>query len=99
MLLKTDKQIMGELAERIQEQRLQLNFTQDDAANKAGVSRSTIKSIESGQGCTLSNFIKVARAMGRADDLEGLFKKQIRPTDRLNQRRATPKRLRASSKR
>jgi DNA-binding XRE family transcriptional regulator len=100
VLFKTDKQIMDELAKRVQAQRLQLNLTQENAAEKAGVSRSTVKSIESGQGCTLSNFIKVARAMGRADDIESLFKRQVRPTDRLKmQRRTGTVRMRASSKR
>lgn len=99
MLLKTDKQIMDELASRVQAQRLQLNLTQEDAADKAGVSRSTMKGIESGQGCTLANFIKVSRALGRASDIEHLFQRQVRPTDRLLMKRnAGSGRMRATSK-
>lgn len=100
MLLKTDKQIMDELASRVQAQRLQLNLTQEDAADKAGVSRSTMKSIESGHGCTLANFIKVSRALGRAGDFEHLFEKQVRPTERLMMMKSGALgRVRATSKR
>lgn len=100
MLFKTDKQMMDELAARVQSLRLQLNLTQQEVANKAGISRNTIKNIESGKGCSLSNFIKVSRVMGRAEDVELLFKKQVRPTERLAlKRNSEPVRVRATSPR
>lgn len=100
MLLKTDKQLMDDLAFRVKDSRLRLNLTQEEVADKARVSRSTIKSIESGKGCSLTNFIKVSRVMGRAADIELLFKHQIRPTERLKSKRNSEStRVRATSTR
>ena len=52
--------------------RLRENLDQRALAERAGVGLSALKNVESGKGATLKTFIKVLRALGRADWLETL---------------------------
>ncbi len=52
--------------------RLRENLDQRALAERAGVGLSALKNVESGKGATLKTFIKVMRALGRADWFETL---------------------------
>lgn len=52
--------------------RLRENLDQRALAERAGVGFSALKNVESGKGATLKTFIKVMRALGRADWFETL---------------------------
>lgn len=58
---------------RIKRHRLDLNISQVELSEKAGVARRTITSVENGKGCTLSTMIRLLRAMDKLDLLSPLF--------------------------
>ena len=55
------------IGERLKAYRLDRNISQQDLAEKAGVARRTITSVESGKGCTLNTLIRLLRALGKLD--------------------------------
>ena len=61
------------LGERLKRRRLIQNFTQTKLANRAGVGISTIARIESGQGGTLDNVVRIAIALGMINEFAKLF--------------------------
>lgn len=60
------------LGAQVRALRLRGNHDQRTLAQQAGVGLSALKNIESGKGATLKTFIKVLRALGRADWFETL---------------------------
>jgi len=44
--------------------RIRGKMTQEELAEKAGVSRSTVVTVEAGKGCSLANLFKLAEALG-----------------------------------
>lgn len=69
----TPNEIGAILGERLKAQRLSLNLTQMVVAEKAGIGVSTVTRIESGQGSTLDNVIRLAIALGMIDHFSELF--------------------------
>lgn len=61
----SDKAILDRLGKFIQDARLSQNKTQQQLADKAGINRSTIVSIEKGAGGTLLTFIEILRQLER----------------------------------
>jgi transcriptional regulator with XRE-family HTH domain len=68
----TSFELERHLGERLRELRLLKNIDQRALAEQAGVALNAVKHLESGQGARVSSFIKVLRALGRADWLETL---------------------------
>jgi len=66
------------LAERLKAARLGRNMQQSELAAAAGVSRGTIQNLESKAQCSLDSLVRVAMALGMADDLATVFER--RPT-------------------
>ena len=58
----SDQEIIKELAQRIQRQRINMQLTQAQLAEKAGVSLKTIANLEKGMDVKFSIFMKVLRA-------------------------------------
>ena len=69
----TPSEISESLGERLKTQRLALNLTQATLAEKAGIGVSTVARIESGQGGTLDNVIRLAIALGMINHFAQLF--------------------------
>lgn len=69
----TPSEIADILGERLKAQRLALNLTQATLAEKAGIGVSTVARIESGQGGTLDNVIRLAIALGMINHFAQLF--------------------------
>ena len=69
----SDKAVLAELGRRVQIQRLNLNLAQTELADKAGISRRALQNLESGRVCTLALLIRVLRALGRWDTLDGFL--------------------------
>ncbi len=67
-----DGAILGELGARIARYRLNRNLTQEALAERAGVSRPTVARLEQGNSTTLSNLIRVLRALDLVENLEAL---------------------------
>lgn len=90
--MATNKQILSRIGESLREHRLHRDFSQSRLAEKSGVSLSTIKRLESGHGCDLSNFIDVMRGLGRISDLEQILPEiKLKPTEVLKLRRQEQK--------
>ncbi|MDB4500602.1 helix-turn-helix domain-containing protein [Akkermansiaceae bacterium] len=68
-----DASLEETIGHRIKRHRLDLNISQVELSDKAGVARRTITSVENGKGCTLSTLIRLLRAMDKLDLLSSLF--------------------------
>lgn len=72
--LLSDRQIHDELCDRLKAARLEINITQAELAERAGVSLITVKRAESGKGnITLMTLIAILRALGRLDQLDNFM--------------------------
>ena len=69
---KVTREFEVALGAQVRALRLRENHDQRTLAQQAGVGLSALKNIESGKGATLKTFIKVLRALGRADWFETL---------------------------
>jgi transcriptional regulator with XRE-family HTH domain len=61
--LLSDKAILTELGERIARSRIDLQLTQAEAAERAGVSKRTLERIESGASAQMSSLIRIMRVL------------------------------------
>ena len=66
----TSQAILAQLAQRVKKYRIEMNLSQDEFAQKAGVSLKTITNFESGSDVKFSSFIKFLKALELADNLE-----------------------------
>ncbi len=99
--LKNNSDLLKALGLRSKEHRLALNLSQQALCDKAGLSISTIKRLESGRGCDLANLIKILRSLNRLSDLDAVFPQiTLKPTERyqLEQKKEKAKRQRASKR-
>ena len=69
----TDDAVLKELGHRLRRQRLNQNISQADLAKKAGVSQATLRNAESGNGSSMTTFVRLLRALGMLDRLETLL--------------------------
>jgi len=70
----TDAAVLRELGQRLATARLQRNLTQMQLAEQAGISKSTLQRLESGEAVTrLSGFVRVCRALGLLEQFETLL--------------------------
>ena len=68
-----DTAVLKELGERVRRHRLNLNVTQKDLAEKAGVARSVVQKIEQGETCMLDGWLRVLRSLGVLDQLNAFL--------------------------
>ena len=69
--LMTDSQILTEIGQRLARKRLDLNMTQKDLAEEAGVGLRTVQRLEAGAvGTQLSVFIRVCKVLDLIDQLD-----------------------------
>jgi transcriptional regulator with XRE-family HTH domain len=60
------------LGERIRRLRLRKNFTQDETAKRAGLTRRSIFSLENGRGGTIESLVRVLKALDSTDGLAAI---------------------------
>lgn len=70
----TADEIARELCERLKAARLAFGLQQAELAERAGVSRRTITTLERSGQSTLASFIRVIQALGLESQLQELFK-------------------------
>jgi transcriptional regulator with XRE-family HTH domain len=93
----TSSQIMTEIGGRLEQARLSKNLSQQDVADRSGLSISTVKRLERGDSPTLDSFIRAMGALGLDSHLGALVPDQtVRPVERVKlkgheRRRASPK--------
>lgn len=91
----TSHSLETELGKRLAKIRLARNVTQKTLARDAGIGLRTLRRLETGQPSTLDSFLRIAVALGLADDLLSAVPSQdIRPIERVSARRSERKRAR-----
>lgn len=87
----SDADVLGELGRRVERLRLDRNWTQEQLAREAGVSRPTVERMEAGASGSMTSFVRVLRALGRLEALDEVVPlPDVRPMDVL--REGAPKR-------
>lgn len=71
----TNQALLEEIGTRIQRERLNQNTKQCDLAKNAGISVRALSRLETGEGCTLANFLRVLRALNRLEQLDNFIPK------------------------
>ena len=92
----TPDQMVERIGENIRTLRLLRNIDQGTLSERAGVSRSALKNLESGSGCTLRTLVSVLRALGQESWLDTLA--PIATVDPMTMPRTGHVRERARSK-
>lgn len=86
------------LGEDLRTWRLLQHLTMAQVADRAGVSVPTVQRLETGEGATLTNVLRVTRALGVLDELAGAIDPydtdvgRLRADDHLPQRVRGPRR-------
>ena len=70
---ENEKSILIELGQRIKQNRISLNITQAELAEKCGISPSTETRIENGEDSKISNYIKILSGLNLLDNLDALI--------------------------
>lgn len=92
----SDNAVLTELGARIAARRIDLQLTQADLAEQAGVSKRTVERIESGASAQLTGLVRILRALELLPGLNLMLPESVpRPTDLLKRR--GKQRQRASS--
>ena len=74
----SSEEVRTALAERLRVARLGRNMQQSELAAAAGVSRGTIHNLESKAQCSFDSLVRVAMALGMAEDLAAVFVREPR---------------------
>ena len=67
MLFGGKKEILKKIGESLRARRLYLNLTRDVAAQRSGISASTVKNIESGHGGSMWALVSLCRTYGHTN--------------------------------
>ncbi len=93
-----DDAILAEIGERVTRRRLDLQLTQADVAEQAGVAKRTVERIEAGASAQMSSIIRILRVLDLLPGLDRMIPEAgPRPMDLL--KRKGKVRQRASSSR
>jgi len=85
--LLSDENILVELGERVARRRLDLQFTQADVAEQAGVAKRTVERIEAGASAQMSTMIRILRVLDLTDGIDLVLPEpQPRPMDLLKRK-------------
>jgi transcriptional regulator with XRE-family HTH domain len=96
--LLADEVILAELGARIAHRRLDLQLTQADVAEQAGVAKRTLERIEAGASAQMSSMIRILRVLALLPGLDRMIPEATpRPMDLL--KRKGKERQRASKRR
>ncbi|WP_442968463.1 helix-turn-helix domain-containing protein [Pseudomonas sp. S37] len=66
-------EVVKRLCDRLRTERLALQMTQAELAGRAGIGVNTVSNLEAGRNVGFENIVRVAMALGRTQELEGLF--------------------------
>ena len=96
--LLADEAILAEIGERLARRRLDLQLTQADVAEQAGIAKRTLERIEAGHSAQMSSMIRLLRVLDLLPGLDKLIPETgPRPMDLL--KRKGKVRQRASKRR
>ncbi|MDX2007104.1 MAG: helix-turn-helix transcriptional regulator [Meiothermus sp.] len=69
---QTPEELLEQLGQHFRTLRLRQNLDQQTVAERAGISLSALKNLETGRGATLTTLVKTLRVLGLLDWLESL---------------------------
>lgn len=96
--LDSDEAVLRELGRRLAQRRLDLQLTQEDLAEQAGVGKRTVERIEAGASAQMTSLVRTLRVLDLLSGLDLVFPESgPRPMDLLKRegkrrRRASPRR-------
>lgn len=96
MILGNKSDILKDVGTQMRVRRLRLNLSRVEAAERSGISESTLKNFESGRGISLWGFISLCRTYGHDAWIYGLEPESI--ADYADRIRPIKKRLRAAKR-
>ena len=103
MVKGTKGEILRRIGTAMREWRLRANITQQELADRSGVSLNAVRHLENGSGATLGTFVQACRTLGRDRwilDLEDIPElSPIAYAEALERAKAAVRRTRASSAR
>ncbi|OUM28891.1 helix-turn-helix domain-containing protein [Pseudomonas putida] len=91
-------EIVRRLCERLRTERLALDMTQAELAGRAGIGVNTVSNLEAGRNVGFENLVRVAMALGRVKELEGLFLPRLDSIEDIRRYENSAKRLRSKRK-
>jgi transcriptional regulator with XRE-family HTH domain len=101
----TDDAVLAELGSRIAGRRLDMELTQADLAEQAGIAKRTLERIEAGQTSQLTTLIRVLRVLDATAGLDGLIPEAgpspmdlLKHKGKVRQRASGRRRAKASDK-
>lgn len=90
--------ILAELGQRIKQNRISLNITQVELAEKCGISPSTETRIENGEDSKISNYIKILSGLNMLSNLDILIPEVQPDFKALYEQKTSRKRAKPSDK-
>ncbi len=85
--LLADEAILAEIGERLARRRLDLQLTQADVAEQAGIAKRTLERIEAGHSAQMSSMIRIFRVLDLLPRLDDLIPEAApRPMDLLKRK-------------
>ena len=90
-LAATTQQIEVDLGLRLRRRRVELGLNQTEVAERAGLARRTVSSVERGEGASMTTFIALLRALGALDQFAADFAGSRSEPDRSDRRQGGPR--------
>ena len=91
-------EVVKRLCDRLRTERLALGMTQADLAGRAGIGTNTVSNLEAGRNVGFENLVRVAMALGRTKELEGLFLPKLDSIEDIRRYENSANRLRIKRK-
>lgn len=70
---KSDPEILREIATRLKRRRLNINMSQQELADRAGISRNTVSYIEQGESFGVLTLIQILRALNALEGIDSFL--------------------------
>lgn len=97
--LNKPNEVVKRLCARLRTERLALGMTQADLAGRAGIGTNTVSNLEAGRNVGFEVVVRVAVALGRIKELEGLFLPKLDSIEDIRRYENSANRFRTKKKR
>lgn len=90
----SELEVLSEIGNRIRDLRIQKNMTQEELAQKSGISFATLNRIENGDDTKFSTLVRVLIQLGQGENFEYLIPKTMPDFEKLYMGEKTRQRVR-----
>lgn len=91
-------EVIKRLCARLRTERLALNMTQADLAGRSGIAKNTLSNLEAGRNVGFEAVVRVAIALGRHNELDGLFLPKLDSIEDIQRYESSAQRVRTKKK-